>query len=437
MNKPLLIYQAPIATRSGYGDHARSLLLAFRALDLYDIKIVSTRWGNTPMDQLNPNDEYHRWILENIVTQVNREVDVYVQVTVPNEFQRVGKINIGVTAGIETTVCPKDWIDGCNRMDMIIATSHHSKNVLLSTVYQERKKDTDQVINEFRVTKPIEVLFEGTDYKETEGLPTIDNIKEDFAFLFVGHWLQGDLYQDRKDVGGLVQTFLASFSRTKGPKPALILKTSQVGFGVRDREEIRKKIEAIRATVTGAAPVYLIHGDLTEDEMWKLYNHPKVKATVSFTHGEGFGRPLLEFSLTGKPVIASGWSGHVDFLNEGAVLLDGELRNVHQSAANQFLLPESQWFHVNYSNAAVKLNDVFSNYSKYLVGSKKLAEYNKQNFTFDKMVEVLGKICSAYVRVTKQVELKLPSLTLPKLKKIEDTFTPTLPKLNLPKLTKI
>ena len=49
-------------------------------------------------------------------------------------------------------------------------------------------------------------------------------------------------------------------------------------------------------------------------EMNSIYNHSKVKAMVSLTKGEGFGRPLLEFSLSQKPLIVSGWSGHMDFL---------------------------------------------------------------------------------------------------------------------------
>jgi glycosyltransferase involved in cell wall biosynthesis len=421
MNKPLLVYQAPVSTRSGYGDHSRDLLKAFRELDLYNIKIVSTRWGVTPMDQLDPQNEFHNWILNNIVPSPPPNIDVYVQMTVPNEFQRAGKINIGVTAGIESTICPKDWIDGCNRMDLIIGTSEHSKNVFLRTVFQERRQDTNQVINEFKITKPIEVLFEGAEYQKTEGLEILDNIKEDFVFLFVGHWLQGDLYHDRKDIGGLIQTFLAAFGKSKSSKPALLLKTSSAGFAVRDREEIAKKVEEIKKTVGGEASVYLLHGDLTETDMWKLYNHPKIKSMVSFTHGEGFGRPLLEFSLTGKPIIASGWSGHLDFLDDGAVLLDGELKNVHESAANQFLIKESQWFYVNYSNAALKLLDVFANYKKYLVSSERMGAYNKTEFSFSKMKDALGNICKRHIKIAQQMDLKLPSL----------------PKLNLPKLRKI
>lgn len=422
MSKPLLVYQAPVATRSGYGDHARDLLKAFRELDLYDIKVISTRWGVTPMDQLDPQNEFHNWILNNIIPTPPPNTDVYVQMTVPNEFQRAGKINIGVTAGIESTICPKDWIDGCNRMDLIIGTSHHTKTVLTTTVFQERRSDNNQIVNEFKIVKPVEVLLEGTDYKETEGLEILDTIKEDFVFLFVGHWLQGDLYHDRKDVGGLIQTFLAAFGKSKTSKPALLLKTSSAGFGVMDRESVAKKVEEIKKTVSGEASVYLLHGDLSETDMWKLYNHPKVKSMVSFTHGEGFGRPLLEFSLTGKPLVVSNWSGQLDFLNEDCILLDGELKNIHESAANQFLIRESQWFYVNYSNAATKLIDLFNNYSRYLSGAKRLAERNKNEFSFVKMKDTLGILCKKYIKIAEQINLKLPQLKkieLPKLKKIE------------------
>ncbi len=409
MSKPFLLYQAPIATRSGYGDHARDLLKSFRDLDYYDIKIVSTKWGATPMDQLDPTNEFDKWIIENIVTQISQQPDVYVQMTVPNEFQRIGKFNIGVTAGIETTIIPKDWVDGCNRMDVVITTSNHSKSGITGTTWTEKSKETQQIVAEHRVSKPVEVLFEGTDYKELDRLEKLDNIKEDFCFLFVGHWLQGNLYHDRKDIGGMIQTFLSAFSRVKGEKPALILKTSSAGFSVRDREEMLRKVNDVVSKVNSDVSIYLLHGDLTSDDMWRLYNHPKVKATLSFTHGEGFGRPLLEFSMTGKPVIASGWSGQVDFLNEnGSVLLKGDLRNVDPSAANQFLLGESQWFYVNYSDAALKLNDVFNNYSKYLSESSKLGAENRVKFSHSKMTESLKVICDRYVKVAKHVDLVLP-----------------------------
>ena len=159
--------------------------------------------------------------------------DIYIQVTVPNEFQKLGKVSIGVTAGIETTVAPKDWIDGCNRMDHIITTSNFSKEVLLSTIYDENDLVTNQLIKKYKIEKPISILFEGVDtnlynneYKNFDL-----NIKEDFAFLFVGHWLKGNIGQDRKDVGMLIKVFAETFKDQEN-QPALILKTSSGNFSV-------------------------------------------------------------------------------------------------------------------------------------------------------------------------------------------------------------
>jgi glycosyltransferase involved in cell wall biosynthesis len=321
----------------------------------------------------------------------------------------MGKFNIGITAGIETNLVAKDWIDGCNKMDLIITTSAHSKAGIAGTVYHEKEKETQRILAEHKLTKPIEVLFEGCDYHKTGGLELLDQIKEDFIFLFVGHWLPGGLYHDRKDNGGLIQTFLSAFARSKGKKPALVMKTSSAGFSVRDREDMKRKIEDASSKVNGSAPIYLLHGDLSEEDMWKLYNHPKVKASVSFTHGEGYGRPLLEFSMTGKPVVVSKWSGHLDFLDEkGAVLLDGELRNVDESAANQFLLKDTQWFYVNYSNAAVKMLDIYNNYDKYSTDSKKLAEKNKVKFSMNSMTSELKKICGTHIKIAQKIDLILP-----------------------------
>jgi len=416
--KPTLVFQGPVATRSGYGDHARDLLHSLYKLDKFDIKVVSLRWGQTPMDALNYDNEFHKWIIESIIPTVQEKPDIFIQVTVPNEFQPLGFYNIGITAAIETTHSPLDWVHGCNRMDLIIVPSEHSKKSLIDSVYNEADKQSGQLIKQHQIQKPVEVLFEG--FNENFGtddflfVTKLDVIKEDFAFLFVGHWLRGDLGEDRKNVGMMIKTFAMAFKNEK-VKPALILKTSSAGFSILDREETIKKIKQALGKDYSKVPVYLIHGDLTEAEMNGLYEHPKVKAMLNFTKGEGFGRPLLEFSLTGKPILVSNWSGHVDFLKEGAVLLDGELKNVHPSAADQFLLKEAKWFSVNISEALVKMKDVFKNYSKYLPGSTKLAKNNKQNFSLQKMTEGFDIILNQY-GIYSKVQPKFQTLQLPKLK---------------------
>ena len=419
--KPTLVFQAPVATRSGYGDHARDLLHSLYKLNKFDIKIISTRWGQTPMDVLNYDNEFHKWVVDNIIPGVQEKPDIYIQITVPNEFQPVGAYNIGITAAIETTHCALDWIHGCNRMDLIITPSEHSKKSLVDTVYNEADKQTNKLIAQHKIQKPVEVLFEG--FNENFGtndfqyVSELDEIKEDFAFLFVGHWLRGDLGEDRKNVGMMIKTFAMAFKNEK-VKPALVLKTSSAGFSILDREATIKKIREVLGKDYGQVPIYLLHGDLTESEMNGLYEHPKVKAMLNFTKGEGFGRPLLEFSLTGKPIIVSGWSGHLDFLKSGAVLLEGELKEVHESAADQFLLKEAKWFNVNISKALSTIKDVYKNYDKYKITSFQLGKQNKQNFSLGKMTELFDTILNQY-GIYSKVQPKFQQLQLPKLKMLK------------------
>jgi hypothetical protein len=406
-------------------------------LDKFDIKVISTRWGMTPMDALNYNNPFHKWVIEHIVQGLNQRPDIFMQVTVPNEFQPIGHYNIGVTAAIETTICAIDWIHGCNRMDLIIVPSEHSKGVLAGTGYNEQDKMSGQLVAHHKINKPIEVIFEGFD-ETIFGLPTdiqvdgLNQIKEDFAFLFVGHWLKGNFGEDRKNIGMLIKSFAMAFKNEK-KKPALVLKTSSATFSVRDREQIIRNIKSSLGEDYGKIPVYLLHGDLTQEEMNALYQHPKVKAMLNFTKGEGFGRPLLEFSLTGKPVIVSGWSGHLDFLKKGAVLLDGELKNVDDSAADQFLLKESRWFNVNVSKALPVIRDVYNNYDEYKRSAVELAKENKQTFSISAMTDVFAKVLQKY-DIYNKIQPKLKQIELPKLKKIE---LPKLKKVELPKLKKV
>ena len=430
----------PVATRSGYGNHTRDIVRSLIDSDKYEIQIVSVPWGSCPMTALDP--EYDQDIISRIATtNITRQPDIHIQISVPNEFQAHGKYNIGITAGIETTVCAPQWIEGCNRMDKIITVSEHSKKVFQDCVFDKVDEKTKQKIGELRLEKPIEVLFEGVDmdifHKTTNIEPDIitemKNIKEKFCFLFVGHWLKGDIGQDRKDVGMLIKVFAEAFKNKSGlNKPALILKTSGATFSIMDRDDIMNKISNILAPYGDRAPnVYLLHGDMTEDEINSLYNHPRVKAMVSLTKGEGYGRPLAEFATSEKPVITTNWSGHTDFLKEQySILLPGKLMDVHQSAVDNHILKEGKWFTVDYSQAAKAMHDVFTNYDRYKPGAKKQGLHINENFNInamsDKLVEMVE---SGAALVPAPVALKLP-----KLKKVGVSEAP---KLKLPKLKKV
>lgn len=428
--KPLCVVRAPCATRSGYGDMSRDIIRHIIEYDKFDVLVHSVNWGDTPMNALDEDNPKDKMILDRFIrSSLNRQPDLFVSITVPNEFEPLGKFNIGITAGIETTAASAQWIDGCNKMDAVFTISEHSKRTFETSKYGYQAPNGLQSVLELK--KPIEVLHNCIDTNvfgknapiDETLLTKINEIPESFTYLFVGHWLRGDFGEDRKNVSLLIKLFLETFKQVSDkPKPALILKTSSAGFSIIDREEILMKIDQIKASVslegTQKLPnVYLLHGELTEKEMNTLYNHPKVKAHVSFTKGEGFGRPLLEASVSGKPVIASGWSGHLDFLDkEGAALVGGELKNVHPSSAwENVLMQEASWFAPDPQQCVNAMAAVFFDYTEFKNNAYSLANKNRKKFSYESIQKKTWELLDKYVpEFPKQVQL-----TLPKLKKIE------------------
>jgi glycosyltransferase involved in cell wall biosynthesis len=441
--KPKLYFQSPVATRSGYGDRAREIARALLELrDEFDIKFISMPWGGCPVDALEYDDPLNHAIKSHITFEQQLPApDVFIQLSIPNEFMRAGtKYNIGLTAGIETTLCAPEWIEGLNRMDVTYVSSQHAKHVFESCQFEKRNQQTNQAEGVLKLEKPVHVLSEAVDIEvfrkvvnESSVTELLDEVKETFAFLFVGHWLQGDAGSDRKDIARMIQVFCETF-KDKAPqnKPALILKTSGATFSIMDREECLDKIRKATAPYGNKAPnVYLIHGDLSNSEMNSLYNHKKVSAMASFTHGEGFGRPLAEFGMTGKPIIVSNWSGHTDFCDdETCFMLPGELKEVPKDARNNWIIDQSQWFTVNYQFAGKLMKHVMDNYKDCLKKSTKQSQRIRANFSYevlrDKVFTILREVKTKYGAQPIQLQL-------PKLKKVGEEA----PKIQLPKLKKI
>tara|TARA_Y100001973_G_C5191656_1_gene331374 strand:+ start:705 stop:2075 length:1371 start_codon:yes stop_codon:yes gene_type:complete len=451
--RDLMLICAPVSSRSGYGEHARDIVRSFIAMDKYDIKIRDVRWGDCPRNALDKTIDKN--IIDCLLTEptLPKQPEYYVDIRIPNEFEQVGKFNIGVTAGVETHAVSAKWIDCCNKMDLIIVTSEHSKKGFVDSKYEKMVNGPDgkpQKTGELTLQKPMEVLFEGarTDsFKKLQpkDVPNKfskwldDIVPEEFAFLFVGQWTQGGYGEDRKDIGRLVKVFYETFANLP-KKPALILKTSGATASIMDRENTLAKLKQLKESfgkTIDLPNIYLLHGDLPENELNYLYNHPKVKAMTSFTHGEGFGRPLLEFTLVGKPVITTNWSGQLDFLDTyDSVLLPGDLVDVPKSMHwEDIIIPESKWFQVDEQAAAKALRDVFENYDKYKDGADNLMVRNLKTFTFDKMQKKLEEIMESNTQnIPKQVELKLP--TLKKVKDKAQSVPKTLD-IKLPKLKKV
>jgi glycosyltransferase involved in cell wall biosynthesis len=416
-----VVIASPVATQSGYGHHAREVIsqLIEQRSSEWDIKLVSLPWGHTPFTYPMSDDLKSRII----PLPLTEQPDLWIQITVPTEFQAIGKINIGVTAGTEGDICPPEWIDKLNSMQMVIVPSEFTKMVFENTAAKHEK----QILTNIQV---IPEYFNETVYNgKYESLVTeLNSIPEYFAFLTVGHWLQGGMGEDRKNISGVLYTFLDAFKNQKD-QPALILKTSGATYSIMDRLDIEKKIKQTKNLFkkTDRLPnVYLIHGDLTDKEMNSLYMHPKVKAMYSLTKAEGFGRPLLEFSTTSKPIIAPHYSGQADFLKRDFISsVNGQLTAIHPSAQNEFLIGDAKWFTPDYGHAVHCLKDVKKEYKKWIELSKRQRFFAKSNFNktaVSKVYEnVLTKVDTLMEQIPKEVQLKLPTLNkvqLPKLQKV-------------------
>jgi glycosyltransferase involved in cell wall biosynthesis len=408
-----LVIASPAATQSGYGHHAREIisqLIEQRGTE-WDVKLVSLPWGHTPFTYPLSNDLKSRII----PLPLTEQPDIWIQVTVPNEFQPVGKFNIGITAGTEGDLCPETWIDNLNAMQLVIVPSEFTKHVFEKTAKEKNKTLTTNI-------HVVPEYFDETVYtgKYELNLDVLNTIPESWAFLTVGHWLQGSLGEDRKNISGVIYSFYDAYKNQKN-QPALVLKTSGATYSVTDRMEIEKKIKQVASIFkkTDRLPkVYLLHGELSDTEMNALYMHPKIKAMYSLTKSEGFGRPLLEFATTSKPIIAPYFSGPVDFLKQDFICeVKGGLTNVHPTAQNDWLIGEAKWFTPDYKYAVDCLRNVQKDYKKWLELAKRQRFFARSNFNKDAVTKI-------YADIFKQIDTALESapkpmtLKLPKLQKI-------------------
>jgi len=313
-------------------------------------------------------------------------------------------------------------------MQLLIVPSEFTKKTFEDTAKKHGKTITTklEVVPEYFDETVYSTKAESASSADTV-MSVLNDIPESFVYLSVGHWLSGQLGEDRKNVGGVIHSFFNTFKNKKNT-PALLLKCSGATYSVMDRMEIENRIEQIRDMFgkDKLPNVYLLHGELSDDEMNALYNHSKVKAMFSLTKAEGFGRPLLEFSTTGKPIIAPHYSGQADFLKKDFICeIPGVLTPIHPSAQNEFLIGDAKWFTPDYGFVSKMLEDVVKNYKKWVELAKRQRYFVNSTFTKTAVSavyeRVLGIADKGISKIPKPVELKLPQLKkieLPKLQKV-------------------
>jgi len=390
LRKKILV-RGPCLTRSGYGEHARFVIRSLKTRqDIFDIYVIPVNWGQTGWTA--EDSEERRWLDEKIKDtavhiQQKGQFDVSLQVTIPNEWEQLAPINIGVTAGIETTKVAPVWLEKANIMDKIITISEHSMWGFTNTTYQGKNSHTGMPMT-LACHTPVKIAHYPA--KIYESLPDL-KLDLDFDFNFLAVAQQGP----RKNLENTIKWFV---EENIDQKVGLIIKTFIKNGAIIDREHTERMLSIILDKYPERkCKVYLLHGDLTDAEMHSLYKHPQIKAMVSLTHGEGFGLPLFEAAYSALPIIAPGWSGQRDFLyaplkgnkkkKAGSkrhpyfAEVDYDIAQVSPDAAWEGVIEsDASWCYPNEGSYKMRLRQVRKQYSKWQKKAAVLQDWVLKNF---------------------------------------------------------
>ena len=390
-----IIVRGPFLTRSGYGEHARLILRALRTVEnKLDIYAIPLSWGHTSW--LNELGEEREWF-DLIINKTNaaiqsgmRDFDMSIQISIPNEWEKLAPLNIGVTAGIETTKVALQWLEKGNLVDHIIVPSEHSKDVYKNTSYSVVVENTGQRIENYKCTKPISVISYPVKQFDVKDLDL--KLETDFNFLSIAQW------GTRKNLENSIRWFVEEFI---DQEVGLIVKTNFAKNCLLDRQRCTTSLQYLlsdKKYQNKKCKIYLLHGDMSDEEIHNLYKHPKVKAFVSTTHGEGFGLPFFEAAYQALPVIAPDWSGHVDFLSMPVKNKKGKIRNKMMFADVSYTLgpipdnahwegvieKDSFWCYPDQGSFKIKLREVYKDYGRFAKQAKQLQKYLLDNFSEEK-----------------------------------------------------
>jgi glycosyltransferase involved in cell wall biosynthesis len=388
--KKKVLLKGPLLTRSGYGEQARFALRSLRSReDLFDIFIQPLQWGKTSWS--SEMDEERVWIDQTIektiaFIQEGGQFDLSLQVTIPNEFQRLAPINIGYTAGIETTKVAHQWIQKANEMDKIIVVSGHSKQVFESTEYQGTNEQTGETVT-LRTQTPVEAV--GYPVKTFENLPELDlGLSTSFNFLTVAQ------FGPRKNLLNTIKWFIEEF---RNEDVGLVVKSNIAKNCLIDRNHLQAQLtNFLRQQGERQCKVFLLHGDMTDAEMHSLYRVPQINAFVSLPHGEGFGLPLFEAAYSGLPVVATGWSGQLDFLvdaegKEQFYNVAFDLQPVQKEVYWEgVIVPDSMWAFAREGSAKEQMRACFESNIRRDDYAQQLHERFSEQAMYEQFVNAMG-----------------------------------------------
>ncbi|MEK6879814.1 MAG: glycosyltransferase family 9 protein [Nanoarchaeota archaeon] len=393
MNKIRTLVKGPCLTQSGYSGHNKEIIKALLSDPLFDLFVEPLNWGvcSWDVEDTELKQTIKKLIEKRIIAKHQNQENWYLFVHggIPNEFEKLGKFNLGITAGIETDRVSHVWIQKCNEMDLVIVPSEHSKKTITDTIVDWQNQQTGQK-GTFKIEKPVVVCHEGFDSNifkkltENELSEKIRNLEfsSDFNFLCVGQWGNGSFGEDRKNISNLVKYFCEAFLCRKDV--GLVLKINMAKNSLIDEFHVKNRLQSITSKYDkeDLPPIYLLHGYMTDNEIASLYNHPKIKSYISLAHGEGFGRPLLESAACELPIIATNWSGHLDFLKKGCFSpVEYDLKKIPDATVwDPILIKDSCWAVAREEDAKHRMKKMVSSYFKPIEWAKELAKDVKAKF---------------------------------------------------------
>ena len=397
--------KGPILTQTGYGHHARTVIRALRTRpEVFDLYIHPLTWGQTSW--LWEDNEERAWFDETLkktiaYSQNNGTFDISLQVTIPNEWEKIAPINIGVTAGIETTKVAPQWIEKSFLMDKIITISNHSKQTYKNTSYDYRNEKTGET-GTIKLETPIEHISYPVRSWPSKKLDL--ELTTGFNFLSVAQ------LSPRKNTEQTIKSFIEQFSDNEDA--GLIIKANIAKNSLIDRLNTQARFKEIVAKYPDRkCKIYLLHGYLTEEQMAGLYTHPKIKALISTTHGEGFGLPLFEAAHYGLPVIATDWSGHLDFLYKPVKQKNGKTKNKHMFSRISYTLQpvqeqavwdgviqkDSMWAFPEEGSIKMAMDEMYKDHGRFKKRAKELQKWVCDEFNEEKIYDKYIKSLEPYI----------------------------------------